>query len=200
MRLVHSPFPHAVSTAFFDSADAEELMEWFEHDAPWRYRREDFYTQHEFGFHESTLPPVAERVGGSRFVRSLREQIERTFHVRLRDSVDVTAHRLGPSDAIGLHNDFVPGGETHRVIAQLNRGWPREAGGDLLLYNAAEEPEARYAPASNTAVTLALAPDSLHSVTPVMASGRYTLVYSFSAERDLTSAEVLSSRSQTMRS
>ncbi len=91
--------------------------------------------------------------------------------------------KLVNGHTIRLHNDFIPGRETHRLLIQLNRNWQDENGGFLLFFNssAPEDIHRVIHPVHNSSVGFAISPKSNHAVSTVYNGERYTLVYSFYA-------------------
>ena len=107
--------------------------------------------------------------------------VQDAFEVVLSDRIDVTAHKLLPGQRIRLHNDYIPGAETHRVLVQLNRGWEDENGGLLMFFNSSDPADIHriLRPSHNSCVAFEISPDSNHAVTTIHGGERFTLVYSF---------------------
>ena len=86
-----------------------------------------------------------------------------------------------PGQRIRIHNDFIPGRETHRLLLQLNRDWSEDCGGMLLMFQR-PQPDGisrMIQPSSCSALGFAISPDSHHAVSTVHKGQRFTLVYSF---------------------
>jgi Rps23 Pro-64 3,4-dihydroxylase Tpa1-like proline 4-hydroxylase len=117
------------------------------------------------------------------FLDYLIKQFEELFFVKLTDQVDVTAHKLIKGHTIRLHNDFIPGQETHRLLIQLNRNWKDENGGFLLFFNSSDPQDIHRVirPIHNSSAGFAISPKSNHAVSTIHDGERYTLVYSFYA-------------------
>lgn len=177
------PFEYCVLPEPLDDEDGFEILRWLETAAPWKLTEADFYTQYEFDFEGVKLPNGICFLYEKGFLHHLINQIENLFGVKLARKVDLTAHKLIAGHTIRLHNDFLPGQETHRLIIQLNRGWRDENGGFLLLFNSANPADVHRVirPVHNSAVGFAISPRSNHAVSTVHGSERYTLVYSFYA-------------------
>lgn len=179
------PFPYAVSARAFDDNVSADILAWLECGAPWKLVETDFYEQFEFSFLDAELPAGLAFLREREFIDSLATEIRRLFGVSLSSIVDATAHRLIQGQRIRIHNDFIPGGETHRLLIQLNRRWEDGDGGFLLFFNSPDPADVHkvFRPVHNSAVAFAISPDSHHAVTTVHGGERYTLVYSFYAEK-----------------
>jgi Rps23 Pro-64 3,4-dihydroxylase Tpa1-like proline 4-hydroxylase len=90
-------------------------------------------------------------------------------------------HKLAPGQRIRIHNDYIAGQESHRVLVQLNRGWTDDNGGVLLFFGSEDAGDIRKAfrPLHDSCVAFEISQQSHHAVTPVARGERYTLVYSF---------------------
>lgn len=157
------------------------MLTWLEEDAPWRLRVADFYEQYEFSFNDVILPdPLADAFSSSA-MQDLRQHMELLFGVDLSTRIDITAHRLSHGQRIRIHNDFIPGEESHRLLIQLNRGWKDANGGLLVFFNSSNPSDVHRVlrPLHNTGVVFEISQSSLHAVTPIHAGDRYTLVFSF---------------------
>lgn len=180
-----SPFPHVISSEGFYWDDAQRLLVWLETGAPWTLVEASFYEQYEFSFKDVVLPvDVISPLALSSLVY-LKSLIEKWFNTRLSDKVDVTAHKLVAGQRIRIHNDYIPGQETHRLLIQLNRGWADESGGLLMLFRGAksEDLDRVFRPVHNSCVAFEISPTSLHAVSTIHSGERFTLVYSFYSER-----------------
>lgn len=179
------PFPYAITKRTFIDEISYAILEWLQTAAPWQLVETDFYEQFEFSLFDADLPPRIRFLGGRTFIDALSREIEKLFGVRLAERVDVTAHRLTQGQRIRIHNDYIFGGETHRLLIQLNHGWRDDDGGFLLFFNSPDPSDVHKVirPAHNTAIAFAISSDSNHAVTTIYGSERFTLVYSFYAER-----------------
>jgi len=163
-QLRRQPFPYSVVTQGLEPRDADDVLDWLESDAPWQLRIADFYEQHEFSFADVLVPRAVGQVEAD-----------------LDERIDITAHKLTAGQRIRIHNDFIPGEESHRLLIQLNRGWSDDNGGALVFFNS-EDPRDVHRmlrPVHNTGVLFEISPSSLHAVTPISAGERFTLVLSF---------------------
>ena len=175
------PFPYIVSPECLDPAVSCRILTWLESAAPWRLVETDFYEQFEFSLLNSQLPSDLAFLLSSAFLGAVKARMTALFGVVLAERIDVTAHRLVSGQGIRLHNDFIEGAETHRLLIQLNRGWKDENGGFLLLFNSTDPSDLHkvFRPHHNSAVGFAITPDSHHAVSTLHAGERFTLVYSF---------------------
>jgi len=179
-----TPFPHVRIPRILSCVDADAILTWLEEKAPWKLRIEDFYEQDEFSLLTTDLGPVVMPFVQQPFIEPIREAIRDAF--ALQDTpmlIDVNAHRLRPGQTIRIHNDFIDGEETHRLLIQLNHGWKVENGGLLMLFNGAapEAVSALILPKHGSAFAFEISPRSFHAVSQIKAGERFTLVYSFRA-------------------
>ncbi len=175
------PFPYLVLSQAFSEDVSLRILDWLESDPLWKLIETGFYEQYEFSLLDAPVPADLSFLKDSSFLNHLRAEVEGLFHARLGDRVDVTAHKLIPGQRIRIHNDFLPGQETHRLLIQLNRDWADEMGGFLLLFNSADPSDVHrvFRPIHNSLVGFAISPDSNHAVSAVRGGERFTLVYSF---------------------
>src|SRR3954465_12073601 len=82
-----------------------------------------------------------------------------------------------------IHNDYIGGEETHRLLVQLNRGWDVQDGGVLLLFGSVRPGDICRAvkPSHRSGFAFEISPNSFHAVSRMVNGERYTLVYSFRA-------------------
>ena len=174
------PFEHFLGRGI-QSGAGQEWLGWLETDAPWTLTTTSFYEQYEFSLLHASLPPVAQRLVCPETLTALRYRMTRHFRRSLSERVDVTAHKLVPEQTIRIHNDFIAGGESHRLLLQLNRGWEPEHGGYLMLFDG-PEPETVskvLEPRHGSVQGFAISPRSYHAVSTVHGGERFTVVYSF---------------------
>lgn len=181
-----NPFDHLLISHVLGEAGSEAVLAWFETFAPWRLKIASFYEQYEFSLLDCELPPAIDALLGHHIVQDVRSKVEAVFGTQLDERCDVTAHKLVRGQRIRIHNDYIPGQETHRVLVQLNRGWADENGGILMLFASADASDLVKAlrPQHDTGFAFAIGPGSHHAVTPITSGDRYTLVFSFYALRD----------------
>jgi len=176
-----SPFPYFIAGKGLTDEASMLLLDWFQSEAPWNLVEAEFYEQYEFNLHEVNLPVAVKPVLQICSLLRIKNFVEATFKVQLTDRIDLTAHKLLLGQKIRIHNDFIPGAETHRVLIQLNRGWNDANGGLLMFFNSEEASDIHRAfrPLHNSCVAFAISERSFHAVSTIRASERYTLVYSF---------------------
>ena len=116
------PFDHFVGRGKLPAVGTGWL-DWLETEAPWELTTTEFYEQYEFSLLHVSLPPLVQGLASLGTLTALRHQMSGHFRHPLSRRVDVTAHRLVPKQTIRIHNDYIPGGESHRLLLQLNRGW-----------------------------------------------------------------------------
>lgn len=184
--LEYLPFRYVLVENVLPVTDAEAVLLWLEKSAPWQLMVADFYEQYEFSLLHADLPKACFSLCSRESLSLLRSAVGTSFGVPLDKSIDVTAHKLIPGQRIRIHNDFIPGKETHRLVIQFNRSWKVEQGGILLLFNSADPVDIHRGirPAHNSGMLFEISPNSFHAVTPVMEGERYTIVYSFYAARE----------------
>jgi Rps23 Pro-64 3,4-dihydroxylase Tpa1-like proline 4-hydroxylase len=163
----------------------QALLAWLESEAPWRLAVMDFYEQYEFDFEDVELPSNLKPLFSESTMQELRMRVGVLLSTSLKPQVDITAHKLKSSQKIRIHNDARPDGETHRFLIQLNRGWTREHGGLLMLFRGpgVETLEDILFPTSRSAFGFEISTASYHAVSQVHQGDRYTIVFSFYAER-----------------
>jgi Rps23 Pro-64 3,4-dihydroxylase Tpa1-like proline 4-hydroxylase len=178
-----SPFPHVVSDEALDPSKTGHLLDWLEQAAPWKLVEETFYEQYEFSLSKLDLPLAAAALVSRASIQNLSAFVERSFGTRLTARVDITAHKLQEGQRIRIHNDFIPGQESHRVLIQLNRGWADENGGLLMLFDSPDSSDLRrvFRPVHNSCVAFEISQRSHHAVSMIHGGQRFTLVYSFFA-------------------
>lgn len=175
------PFPYFIASKGLTDEASTLLLDWFQDEAPWHLVEAEFYEQYEFNLRGVNLPESVKPIRESHSLLRMKAFVESAFGVQLTDRIDLTAHKLLPGQKIRVHNDFIPGAETHRVLIQLNRGWADENGGLLMFFNSEETSDIHRAfrPLHNSCVAFAISARSLHAVSTIRAAERYTLVYSF---------------------
>ena len=175
------PFPYFTVSQGFPPQVSSLILEWLTAEAPWVLIETNFYEQYEINLSGSSAPPHLAFLTKQPFLDDLRSKAEHAFSVSLGNRVDCTAHKLVSGQRIRIHNDFIPGEETHRVLVQLNCGWTEEQGGFLVFFNS-EDPtdiHAVFQPIHNSVVGFAISEISYHAVSTIHAGERYTLVFSF---------------------
>ena len=164
----------------------QALLEWFECGAPWRLVETDFYEQYEFSMLDTVLPERVCPLASMDHIAAIRCRLAALFDVSFDDRVRLVAHKLLPRQKVAIHNDYLVGEETHRLIVQLNRGLRDEDGGFFMLFNSFE-PQDVYRilrPVGGSGIGFEIGLNSNHAVSQIHRGERYTLVYSFYARFD----------------
>jgi Rps23 Pro-64 3,4-dihydroxylase Tpa1-like proline 4-hydroxylase len=186
-NLAETPFSHVRIPYVLPLDCADSTLHWLSEKAPWRLRVEHFYEQNEFSLLTANLSEEIECLVQPSFVESVRESVRNWFKLgAMPDIVDINAHRLTPGQTIRIHNDFIEGGETHRLLIQLNGGWKVENGGLLMLFNSSAPEDVRSVilPRHRSGFAFEISPRSFHAVSQIKCGERYTLVYSLRAPAD----------------
>lgn len=186
LELFDKPFPYFTAAEGFGEPLSSTILGWLETEAPWTLVEADFYEQYEFTLLDIPLPPPLAFLSEPSFLKEIRLKVERTFEVRLSMRIDCTVHKLVHGQRIRIHNDFIPGEETHRLLIQLNRGWDDDQGGFLMLFNS-EDPSDMHrviSPVHDSVVGFAISKDSNHAVSTIHGGERFTIVFSFFGEED----------------
>jgi Rps23 Pro-64 3,4-dihydroxylase Tpa1-like proline 4-hydroxylase len=175
------PFPHAVSPAFLPPELAEKVLAWLETAAPWKLHVEDFYEQHECSLTAEELPPDLAPLVSSEALQDYARSMLAPIGGEQVAITQATAHRLTGGQSIRIHNDYLDGAETHRIIVQLNREWADENGGFLMLFSSenASDVARVLRPVHGSAISFEISPKSFHAVSPTLKGERYTLVFSY---------------------
>ena len=178
------PFKFFLARQAFTAELSDVFLEWLESKAPWRLVEASFYEQYEFSLSDVALPNELQDALSSTSISDLRHLVGTAFEVRLDERFDATAHKLIAGQRIRIHNDYIPGRETHRVLIQLNRGWGDDNGGALMFFNSSSPVDVArvFRPAHNSCVAFEISPLSLHAVSTIHSGHRFTLVFSFYAK------------------
>jgi Rps23 Pro-64 3,4-dihydroxylase Tpa1-like proline 4-hydroxylase len=183
----NDPFPHFSSTAIFSNGLDSSLFDWFEETDEWQLVATEFYEQYEFSFFNVDLPAHLKNAINPEAITAIRMQLEKSFNVSSLDLVGITAHKLIHGHHIGIHNDYIGGEETHRLVVHLSPNWDESKGGFFMLFNSdnAEDVDKIIRPLSNTAIGFEISKISNHAVSKIYDFSRYTIVYTFSAKEAL---------------
>jgi hypothetical protein len=187
MTRFKEPFPHCRVPSILSAQDAARTLRWLEEDAPWRQRIEEFYEQDECSLLAAELTEDVRPLIDPTFTTALVDALRKVFGIDGDLTItEVAAHRLRPGQTIRVHNDYIGGEETHRLLIQLNTGWHLEQGGLLMLFGsaAAEDVRSVMVPAHRSGLAFEISPRSFHAVSQVKNGERFTLVYSFGRRRD----------------
>jgi Rps23 Pro-64 3,4-dihydroxylase Tpa1-like proline 4-hydroxylase len=181
LQVFTEPFPYFTAVEGFGGDLSTALRYWLETEAPWQLVETDFYEQYELNLSDISLPPHLQFLTAKPFLDDLRLNVERIFSTRLGERIDCTAHKLAKGQRIRIHNDFIPGEETHRVLIQLNCGWHDHQGGFLMLFNSTDSSDVHriLSPIHDSVVGFAISENSNHAVSTIHGGERFTLVFSF---------------------
>lgn len=181
VEVFSTPFEFFVSREAFTDDLSTKVLDWFETTAPWRLVETDFYEQYEFSLWDVDVPSQLLLLVEVGFLNELKRKVGDLFHVTLSNDIDVAAHKLIPGQRIRIHNDFISGKKTYRLLIQLNRGCKDEDGGLLLIFNSFDPSDIHKAfrPIHNSAVGFVVSSTSNHAVSTIYGGQRFTLVYSF---------------------
>jgi len=176
-----APFRYFIIRSCLSIGIQEELLKWFESEAPWRLVETDFYDQYEFSLLDAVLPKNIKQLVSSDNLLELRSAVAKIFNTSFEDKITLVAHKLIPGQRIAIHNDYLGGGETHRLTVQLNRGLKDENGGLFVLFNSFNPSDIHRVlrPLSGSGIGFEIGSNSNHAVSRMQHGERYTLVYSF---------------------
>ncbi|MBN9342914.1 MAG: hypothetical protein BGO76_07090 [Caedibacter sp. 38-128] len=175
-----NPFEYLCFDKFLSEKASLSFLTWLENTSLWTLKQTDFYQQWEFKLTQDTeLPNEIRFLTSHKFITNLRTKLDGYFNISHLNETRITVHKMLKNQEIEIHNDFLPDIDAIRIITQFNRGWTSEQGGQLVFYNSYETDDIHRTinPAHNTAVAMKISNHSLHSVTPILAGDRYTLVY-----------------------
>lgn len=177
------PFRYFLVTDCLDQTIEQDLLAWFEGEAPWKLVETDFYEQYEFYFFDSNLPSSLTSLISADSLARLRETVEKLLKCRLSENINLVAHKMVQGQHIAIHNDYLSGEESHRLTVQVNRGLNDEDGGFFMLFSSRNAADVHRVlrPVSGSAIGFEISPNSHHAVSSLHGGERYTLVYSFYA-------------------
>ncbi len=175
------PFSHTLATAVLPLELCAAALDWMERDAPWKLCIASFYEQWELHLEAYTLPPELKPLCARPTVDYLVKTMIGPLKPGRIELTEITAHKLLAGQTIRVHNDFLDGQETYRLLVQLNRGWHDEQGGMLMLFSSASPDDVRriIRPLHGSAFAFRITPQSFHAVSTIRSGKRFTLVYSF---------------------
>ncbi|HEX8562709.1 MAG TPA: cyclophane-containing peptide 2OG-Fe(II) oxygenase YhhC [Flavobacterium sp.] len=176
-----TPFPHFYATSILNNGLEVKMYNWFQSTPFWHLIETDFYEQYEFSLLSFDLPTEVKFLIEPEFLETIERQFTNAFGVAGFKLVDVVAHKLVNSQHIGVHNDFINGDETHRMVIHINPHWKEEHGGYLLLFNSCDSSDMAkvVSPVNNSAFGFEISRQSHHAVSKIYDFTRYTIVYTF---------------------
>jgi Rps23 Pro-64 3,4-dihydroxylase Tpa1-like proline 4-hydroxylase len=177
----NTPFPHFSSTSVLKNGFEHTIYNWFQKTNEWQLVETDFYEQYEFSLLSINLPHDVKCLIESNLINSIKTKFAETFNVSEFKLVDVVAHKLINSQHIGVHNDYINGDETHRLVLHFNPNWKEEHGGYLILFNSSNVNDMSkvISPLNNSAFGFEISKRSHHAVSKIYNFIRYTVVYTF---------------------
>lgn len=186
LEVLAKPFPYFTAAEGLSTGVSSAILEWIETEARWGLVETDFYEQHEFSLWGVQTPPDLGFLTSRPFLDSLRSKVESIFGAQLGNRIDCAVHKLASGQRIRMHNDYIRGAETHRVLVQLNRGWHDDQGGFLMFFNSRDPSDVHrvFSPVHNSVVGFAISEASHHAVSTIHGGERFTLVFSFYGRDD----------------
>jgi hypothetical protein len=180
-KVKQEPFPHFSIGNVLPSETISTLFNWFRQTDVWKLVETDFYEQYEFSLLHVDLPDDLKFLISEGTLNYIGQRYIKEFGVDGLEIVDIVAHKLVNEQRIGVHNDFINGEETHRMVLHINPLWKEENGGLLLLFNSskAEDLSQIVKPLDNTAFGFEISRRSHHAVSKIYDYTRYTIVYTF---------------------
>lgn len=180
-RFEDSPFPHLYCASVLTGGIENQLYKWFESTNEWNLTEAEFYTQYEFVMTTVNLPTVLDCLISNSTVEAIKTHFTNAFDTKWLETVSIVAHKLVDRHVIGIHNDYINGEETHRLVIQINPHWNSTKGGLLMLFNSprAEDVSKVIQPINNSAFGFEISDKSYHAVSIVRNFSRYSLVYTF---------------------
>lgn len=180
-QVEQTPFPHFSVNSVLTPDKITQVFNWFQDTTIWNLVETDFYEQYEFSLLHTNLADNVKCLVSEPTLRYIEQKYIREFNVNALKLVDIVAHKLVNEQRIGIHNDFINGEETHRLVLHINPHWKEENGGLLLLFTSSKpENIAKIVkPVDNTAFGFEISRQSHHAVSKIYDYTRYTIVYTF---------------------
>lgn len=165
------PFPHFSVDETFPNELCKTLETLFTLEEGWQHRDGSFYQCAILDVTQHIALDVQQAV-----LRQLRE----LSGLPLVDHILVTAQRMQPGQAIGIHSDRpLLGFEILRLVVQFNEHWKPEHGGVLELFASKDgDAVAQVMPEYNKGFVFVLNENSYHGVTQAI-QARRSLVFNF---------------------
>ena len=168
------PFHHVTLSKVFDASRANRLLALFSPSSEWQARDDSFY--------RCFLREVTRELPQP-WLRALARAMRSLTGLPLTQQVSVTAQRMDPGQAIGVHSDRpLVGYEIARLVAFIGATSSSDApprGGVLELYGSPPtSPVRSIPPKPNTAFAFVLDDNSHHAVTEAL-DARHSLVFNF---------------------
>src|ERR1700676_5010748 len=110
------PFPHSAAAKLIPDEFCGLILDWMENEAPWKLRIASFYEQWELHIDTESLPLHLRELCAPSTVRRLSELMLAPLSQGPLALTELTAHKLVSGQTIRVHNDFLDGIETHRLL------------------------------------------------------------------------------------
>ena len=181
LKVDNYPYPHFISEAEIEQSSINQLIDWFECDAPWSLTIEDFYEQYEFSFKHVNLPDFAKILIDPIFLEYLSGKVLALFDKKVSKKIDIVAHKLTKGQKIKIHNVYIENAETHRILLHLNRHWESSFGGYFMVFekNDVESLIKVVEPMCSVLQGFEISQNSHHAVSEIHGGERFTIIYSF---------------------
>lgn len=180
--VANAPFANFRTPKLVSPSLGAATLAWLQHEAPWVLRVEDFYEQHEVSLLDIALPEAIGQLVSAAFIDAIRQRLSEDLPSEAPlELVNVCAHRLTEGQTIRIHNDYLGGEETHRLLLQLNHGWEAAQGGLLMLFddNKPESLADILIPTHRSGFGFRISRRSHHAVSTIKRGERFTVVYTF---------------------
>src|SRR5690349_1031706 len=104
-RVRQRPFRYFTSEQVLSPELAGHLLHWLETGVCWRLHQESFFEQYECNLLSVPAPNGCAALFEKQALDDLKRRMEALLGTELMDHVQVVAHKLLPSQGIGIHND-----------------------------------------------------------------------------------------------
>jgi Rps23 Pro-64 3,4-dihydroxylase Tpa1-like proline 4-hydroxylase len=177
----NEPFPHFYSSSALQNNLDLKVVDWLSNSVEWDLVETDFYEQHEFNLLTKNVPQEFEFLKSKETSNLIEDKFKSIFKIESFHLVGIVAHKLVTGQHIGIHNDFINGEETHRLVIHFNPQWSEENGGFLILFHSSNATDISKVinPIANFAFGFEISERSHHAVSRIYNYTRYTIVYTF---------------------
>ncbi len=177
-RRFQQPYRHAWIPHLFPPYANDSVLEWMERELPWKLTTTSFYQQLEFSLADVSLPGKLGFLTSGSTMSECCRWLRDNLGAPEIEPASIVAHLLVKDHDIGLHNDFLPNGETYRLILQLGRD---VTGGKTVLFRTRSLSSVFRVinPLHGTAFAFEISECSYHAVSRVRGGHRFSIVYSF---------------------
>jgi Rps23 Pro-64 3,4-dihydroxylase Tpa1-like proline 4-hydroxylase len=178
-----APFPYCYDTQVLLGGMDLLVYEWLSQTDLWRITHADFYDQYEFSLWDVALPQALQALQSQATVAAITAKFREVFHLSDIQLVGITAHKLVDGQRIAIHNDYIEGEETHRLVIHFNPNWSEENGGLFMIFASpqVEDLSKVILPIHNSAIGFEISRRSHHAVSTIHGLTRYSIVYTFKA-------------------